>query len=61
LVNDFQAKNNVTTLHHNPHIPELAPSDFYMFLGLKLTLKGRRFWETTDITENATEELKIIS
>jgi hypothetical protein len=32
-----------------------------MFLGLKLTLKGRRFWETTDIIENATEELKIIS
>jgi hypothetical protein len=61
LVTDFLAKNNVTTLHHPPHIPDLAPPDFYMFLGLKLALKGRRFWETTEIIENATEELKRIS
>jgi hypothetical protein len=61
LINDFQAKNYVTTLHHPPHIPDLAPPDLYMFLGLKLALKGRRFWDTADITENATEEPKRIS
>jgi hypothetical protein len=29
FVNDFLAKNNVTTLQHPPHSPDLAPADFY--------------------------------
>jgi len=38
--------------------PELAPADFYLFLGLKTTLKGRRFCDAIDILINAREELK---
>jgi hypothetical protein len=29
LVNDFLAKNSVTTLQHSTYIPELDPAEFY--------------------------------
>jgi len=40
LVKDFLAKNNVTTLVHSPHSPDLGPPDFYLFPLLKSALKG---------------------
>jgi transposase len=58
LVNDFVAKNNVTTLEHPPCSPDLAPADFYLFRHLKSALKGQNCFGTTDIIQNATEELK---
>ena len=58
LVNDFLAKNNVTTLEHPPHSPDLVPVEFYLFLRLKLALKGQCFCDATGIIKNATEELK---
>jgi len=30
LVKDFSAKNNVTTLEHSPHSPDLVVADFYL-------------------------------
>jgi hypothetical protein len=44
LVNDF-----VATLQHFTYSPDLDPSEFYQFPCLKLTLKGRRFCDATDI------------
>ena len=58
LVKDFVGKNNVTTLEHPPYPPDMAAADFYLFLGRKSAMKGRRFCDATDIFKNATEELK---
>ena len=61
LVKDFVGRNNTTTPEHPPYIPDLAAADFYLFLGLKSAMKGRRFCNATDIIKNATEELKRLS
>jgi len=55
LVKDFLAKNNVTTLKHPPHSPDLAPADFYLFPRLESALKGQGFCDATDIIRNADE------
>jgi hypothetical protein len=41
--------------------PDLIPADLYMFPLLTSALKGRRFYDATDIITNATEELKWLS
>jgi hypothetical protein len=56
LVKDFLAKNNLTT----PELP-LAWLQLIITLRLKSELKGRHFYDTTDIIKNATEELKRLS
>jgi hypothetical protein len=61
LVNDFLAKNNVTTPKHTPYSPHLSVADFYLLPRLKLTLKGRCFGVVTDVIKNATEELKRLA
>jgi hypothetical protein len=61
LVNDFLGKNIVTPLDHPPYSSYLAAADFYLFPRLKSALKGRRFSDASDITDNATEELKRLS
>jgi hypothetical protein len=38
-----------------------CPEDFYLFPRLKLTLKGRRFYDAPDIIKNAMKELKKLS
>jgi hypothetical protein len=60
-VKDFLAKNKVTTLEHPPYSPEATVADFYLSHRLKSALKGWRFCDATDITKNATEELKRIA
>ena len=61
LVKDFLAKNNVTTLEHPPHSPDLVPAEFYLFLRLRPSLNGQCFCDVTGIIKNATEELKRLS
>jgi hypothetical protein len=60
-VKDLLAKNNVTTLEHLPHSPDLAAAEFYMFHQLKLVLKRPNVCDATDIIKNATGELKRLS
>jgi hypothetical protein len=60
LVTDFLAKKNVT-LKQPPHSPDLDPTHFHLLPRLKSPSKGRRFCGTTDTTQNATEELKMLS
>jgi hypothetical protein len=55
------SKDNVTTLQHPPYYPELAAGNFYLFPPMKSSLNWRRFCDTTDITKNATKELKRLS
>ena len=60
VVKNSLAKNNVTTLTHPPHSPDLAPADFYMFPRLKSALKVRCISHATDI-KNAMVELNRVS
>ena len=40
---EFLAKNSITKMDHPPYLPDLVPSDFWLFPKLKNTLKGQRF------------------
>jgi hypothetical protein len=46
---DFLAKKSVTTLEHPLYSSDLAPVDFYPLPRLKSALKGRLFFDATDI------------
>ena len=48
-------------MEHPPYSPDLASTDFYLFLRMKSLLKGARFCGATDIIKNAMEELKRLS
>jgi hypothetical protein len=43
-----------------PYWPDLAPADFFLFLKLKSTLKGRRFDTIEEIKGNSQRDLKVI-
>jgi len=36
-------------LDHPPYYPDLAPSDYHLFPGLKKQLKGRHFWPDAEV------------
>ena len=38
-------------LNHPPYIPDLAPSDCFLFANLKRDLRGRRFVDDEEVTE----------
>ena len=60
LVQQFLAKHKIVQLRQPPCSPDIAPCDFWMFLKLKMALKGKRFDEVETIQSNATRELKAI-
>jgi hypothetical protein len=37
------------SLPHPPYLPDLAPSDFFLFPKMKMQLKGRRFHTIAEI------------
>ena len=45
----FLTDNNKTVVPHPPYSPNLAPIDFFLFLKLKMELKGRRFQTLEEI------------
>jgi hypothetical protein len=47
-------------LEHPPYSPDVAPSDFFLFLKIKEVLKARHFGDTDDIGSNTTAVLKSI-
>ena len=47
-------KSGFTELEHPPYSPDLAPSDFFLFPKLKKELRGRRFSNSSEVTQ-ATE------
>jgi hypothetical protein len=61
LVKAFLAKNDVTTLKHPPHSPNLAAADIYLLPRMKSALKGRCLRDAIDVITNAMEELKRLS
>jgi hypothetical protein len=52
--------NNVTTFYHPPHSPDLSPPDYFLFLKLKMKLKGLQFPHVAEIQEAVTDELKKV-
>jgi len=56
-VKDFLATKQITVLEHPAFSPDLAPSDFLLFLKIKEILKGRHFDDIDDIRSNTTADL----
>jgi histone-lysine N-methyltransferase SETMAR len=56
----FLAPKNVTTLYHFPYSPDLSPSDYFLFLKLKMKLKVLHFADVAGIREAVNNELKNI-
>jgi len=54
------ATKQITVLEDPTSSPDLAPSDFFLFLKIKEILKGRNFDDTDDIRSNTTAALKAI-
>jgi len=48
----------MTTLQHLPYSPDLDAADFYLSRRLKSALEGRFLCDASDISKNATDELK---
>jgi hypothetical protein len=55
------AKHSIPVVPHSPYSPDLAPCDFFLFLRLKGTLKGKRFQDVAEIQLNTTRQLQAIS
>ena len=59
-VREFLATKQITVLEHPAYSPDLAPSDFFLFLKIKEILKGRHFDVTDDIRSNTMAARKAI-
>jgi transposase len=59
-VSQFLAKNSMTVVPHPPYSPDLAPCDFFLFLKLKLRIKGPRFDTIEEIREESQRALDTI-
>jgi len=57
---EILATKQITVLEHPTYSPDLAPSDFFLFLKIKEILRGRHFDDTDDIRSNTTAALKAI-
>ena len=59
LGQEFLAKLKIVQLRQLLYSPDLTPCVFWMFLKLKMALKGKRFDDIETIQSNATRELKV--
>jgi len=57
---ELLATKQITVLEHPAYSPDLAPSDFFLFLKIKEIMEGRNFDNTDDIRSNMTAALKAI-
>ncbi|GFT63640.1 hypothetical protein TNCV_870771 [Trichonephila clavipes] len=61
IIKQFLVKKGVVQNEHSPFSPVLNPPDFFLFLGFKLALIGKRFGDISDIQQNGTMLLNSIS
>ena len=61
IVKKFLAQWKVTVLDHPPYLPDLAPSDYFLFPKVKSHLKGRLFDSILDIQKAVTSTLNTIA
>ena len=60
-VKQFWDSKEITTLHHPPYLPDLAPCNFFLFPKLKGILKGICFQGVKDIKTSMMRHLKTIT
>jgi hypothetical protein len=56
----FYLLKQIPVSEHPAYLPDLAPSDFFLFPKIKKILKGRNFYDIDDIRSNITAVLKAI-
>jgi hypothetical protein len=54
----FDPQKNATTLYNPSYSPDLSLPDYFLFLKLKMKLKGLHFVDVAEIQEAVTNELK---
>ena len=57
---EFLATKQITVLEHPAYSPDLAPSDFFLFLKIKEIMKERHFDDIDDIRSNTTAALNAL-
>ena len=57
---EFLATKEIIVLEHPAYLPDLSPSDFFLFPKTKDILKRRHFDDIDDIMSNTTAALKAI-
>jgi transposase len=60
VTREFLTHNSIITLPHPPYSPDLAPCDFFLFLKMKLQLKGRCFYRVKEIQQETQNVLRTI-
>ncbi|KOC62535.1 Putative uncharacterized protein FLJ37770, partial [Habropoda laboriosa] len=58
---NFVAEKSVTIITHPPYSPDLAPADFFLFLKIKLPMKGTCYEDVRTIQYAVTVELNAIT
>jgi transposase len=61
LIQQFLAKYEMAVNPHPLYSPVLTPCDFFLFLKIKLKLKGRRFNTTEEIQANSQRVLDTLT
>ncbi|KAL2740930.1 hypothetical protein V1478_001071 [Vespula squamosa] len=61
LIREFLAKHGIIELQQPPYSPDISPCDYWLFPRLKRALKGNQFNNLTDLKENVTKQLMLIS
>ena len=56
LVTDYLTKMGIKTVRHLPYIPDLAPSDFWLFP----KLRGCRYETTEEMKEGVTKVIDML-
>ncbi|EFN83598.1 hypothetical protein EAI_02567, partial [Harpegnathos saltator] len=52
---NFKNRRGIPLVPQPPYSPDLSPCDFFLFLKLKNTLKGRHFGTLENIQKNVTD------
>jgi len=60
-VKQFVASKSICVIYHPPYWPHLAPTISFLFLKVKLALKGEHFSDGNDIQHGVTVLLKRAS
>jgi hypothetical protein len=58
ILQQFLVEKNIPVIILTPYTLDLDPSDFWLFLALKMALKGTRFATIEDMNSNATAEFR---
>ena len=61
VIRFLRAKIQVGYIGHPPYSPDLAPSNFHLFLHLKKHLAGKNFEDDDEVQEEVMTRLKVLA